>query len=162
MRFPLLTVFSFLILALVSCNTDSCKDVDCGVNGTCEEGICACDSFYEGENCEIESRDKYLGTWTGEAVCDNGPNATGIVFEITPGVELNVIRIQSAQIYGNAQFLGTIFISGFGEEGVVVERFQVGINGFGGDIETIDVDKIRMTIISEGNGDACVFSLARG
>ncbi len=149
------------LLLFTSCETDPCDSLDCGTNGACVEGVCACDTFYEGENCELERREKYIGTWTGDFVCGNGPSATGIIFEITPGVEVSTIRIQSSQIYSNVQFLGTLLISGFGEEGVEIERFQVGINGYSGFMESIGENSIRMTIIAEQTGDACVFSLAR-
>ena len=161
MKFPLFLCFCFSLFWFSSCESDPCVSTDCGIYGECVEGVCECVAFYEGENCEIESRAKYIGTWTGDFVCDNGPNATGIIFEITPGVEVSTIRIQSSQIYSNVQFLGTLVINGFGGEGVTIERFQVGINGYNGFIESLGEDRIRMTIIAEQTGEACVFSLAR-
>lgn len=49
---------------LFSCS-DPCDDVDCGTNGTCDDGTCLCSDGYEGMNCETETRAKYLGTYTG-------------------------------------------------------------------------------------------------
>jgi len=58
--------FSFLILSIfiISCS-DPCKDVDCGANGSCDEGICVCAEGYEGASCETEIRGKFLGTYEG-------------------------------------------------------------------------------------------------
>lgn len=49
---------------LFSCS-DPCDDIDCGTNGTCDDGTCLCSDGYEGLNCETESRTKYLGSFTG-------------------------------------------------------------------------------------------------
>lgn len=58
--------FSFLAITLFmfSCS-DACDDVDCGANGSCDDGICICVDGYEGTNCETEIRTKYLGTYNG-------------------------------------------------------------------------------------------------
>jgi hypothetical protein len=89
---PLLTILMFS-----SCDSDPCKDVNCG-NGTCIEGTCDCDEGwggencdidlcadcengdcttgdcncfegYEGDNCETEIREKFIGNWIGVLDC---------------------------------------------------------------------------------------------
>ena len=43
-------------------NTDKCKAISCANGGVCKEGVCTCPAGYEGANCEITSRDKFIGT----------------------------------------------------------------------------------------------------
>lgn len=65
-----------LLLTLLACSkkdntstgssgTDKCKGVVCNNGGTCKDGTCDCVPGYEGNKCEIISRDKYLGTYEG-------------------------------------------------------------------------------------------------
>ena len=64
---------SFLAgLFLVFSCTDPCEDVVCENGGTCDEGTCLCAEGYEGDNCETESRAKYLGDFLGERTCLDG------------------------------------------------------------------------------------------
>jgi hypothetical protein len=57
---------SFLLLTLfVFACSDPCDDVNCGTNGTCDDGTCICEAGYEGAACETESRAKYIGTYSG-------------------------------------------------------------------------------------------------
>ena len=59
--FILLSIFT----VFMSCS-DPCDDVDCGANGTCDDGTCLCEDGYEGTSCETEIRAKYLGTYSGD------------------------------------------------------------------------------------------------
>ena len=44
---------SFLVLTLfVFACSDPCDDVNCGTNGTCDDGTCICEEGYSGANCE--------------------------------------------------------------------------------------------------------------
>lgn len=56
----------FFALAISSgCTKDPCKDVSCNSHGTCASGLCSCSTGYEGTNCETESRERFIGNWTG-------------------------------------------------------------------------------------------------
>ncbi len=46
----------------------------CANGGSCVDGTCECVVGYEGMDCSTLSRDKYIGTYTGEAVCSDGNN----------------------------------------------------------------------------------------
>ncbi len=61
--------FGALAFLTSSCNPDPCKDVDCGLNGTCLDGSCVCDAGYEGASCEIEWATKFEGSYLGKDVC---------------------------------------------------------------------------------------------
>jgi len=62
-----LSILAFSVLFLFAC-ADECKDVNCE-NGACVEGICECETGWEGELCEIKENAKFVGTWNGELVC---------------------------------------------------------------------------------------------
>jgi hypothetical protein len=57
---------------MVSCDTDACKDVDCGANGTCLEGDCICNDGYEGVSCDVEERADFLGNYVLNESCPSG------------------------------------------------------------------------------------------
>lgn len=61
---------AMMSLTMNSCK-DECKDVDCG-HGSCDEGNCTCETGYEGDNCDIEERAKFYGTYTGNETCTTG------------------------------------------------------------------------------------------
>lgn len=50
---------------MLACTSDPCKNTDCK-NGFCNDGVCDCQPFYEGESCEIEARQKFIGNWSGK------------------------------------------------------------------------------------------------
>lgn len=53
----------------VNCEKDLCADVNCN-DGNCVNGDCECDEGFEGENCEFAERDKFIGTWSGDVMCE--------------------------------------------------------------------------------------------
>lgn len=56
--------FAFLCLSFSffqSC--DPCASIICNHGGTCVNGSCICTAGYEGPDCSIESRNKFLGTY---------------------------------------------------------------------------------------------------
>ncbi|MBK8967762.1 MAG: hypothetical protein IPM36_14060 [Lewinellaceae bacterium] len=63
---------SMIFLALACAKKDACKDVDCGVNGTCLEGVCDCNDGYEGAACAEEWSAKFPGEYLGIDVCPSG------------------------------------------------------------------------------------------
>lgn len=60
---------SMVVFAPACGDSDPCKDVDCGVNGTCFEGVCVCNVGYEGDACAEEWATKFLGSYLGSDVC---------------------------------------------------------------------------------------------
>lgn len=88
-------------LAVSSCSTDNCKNVDCGTNGTCDaaDGKCLCNAGYElgttSKKCDVASRDKFLGTWNG---LDCGATVQHPIV-ITAGSEITKVSISR---YANA------------------------------------------------------------
>lgn len=73
-----LTVGAFSTAVFTSCNPDACKDVVCQNGGNCTDGTCSCPSGFEGSNCEILSRTKFLGTYSGNETCTIGNDTYSI------------------------------------------------------------------------------------
>ncbi len=61
-------LFAFATLAfgmfMMNACTDPCKDVECLNGGVCDEGECICATGYEGTDCGVEMRTKFLGSYT--------------------------------------------------------------------------------------------------
>ncbi len=70
----LLTVFSVIaicsLISYTACKNDPCQNVICLNLGACENGTCVCPTGFEGQRCEIYSRDKFIKTFNGHDTCD--------------------------------------------------------------------------------------------
>jgi hypothetical protein len=56
-----------------ACNSDPCKDVVCGTEGDCVEGICECRLGYEEDTaglCNIKMNSKFVGSFQAAEACD--------------------------------------------------------------------------------------------
>jgi hypothetical protein len=100
--FQILGVVAIATVGITSCETDACKDVDCGLNGTCVDGDCVCDAGYEGVDCDTEERAKFLGTYNVSESCTSG-NYT-----------------YSVTVSTSSSSVASIIISNFGDYGVNV------------------------------------------
>lgn len=74
----ILGVAAIATIGMASCETDVCKDVDCGLNGTCVEGDCECDAGYSGVACATMDRAAFIGTanLSGTVACGVSGNGT--------------------------------------------------------------------------------------
>jgi hypothetical protein len=63
----------FGALTLQSCKKDPCRHVTCQNGGTCQDGNCRCSLSWEGSRCEVDARDKFVGSWRGTTNCGGGP-----------------------------------------------------------------------------------------
>lgn len=108
MKIFLQLVFCFSSLFLLSSCSSYCDDVDCGPNGTCnnETEQCDCDAYYEGDNCEREIRERFLGTWT--AISTSNPNATPFEVAITDGPTVDAVLIQTEGLLQNWIVVGSL------------------------------------------------------
>jgi hypothetical protein len=66
-----------------SCKHDSCKALMCRNGGTCADEFCRCPIGYEGTQCEIISRNKFLGYYKGNTQV-NGLPVTGDAATVEP------------------------------------------------------------------------------
>ncbi|MBA3898947.1 MAG: hypothetical protein H0X62_01865 [Bacteroidetes bacterium] len=84
-----------LMVTAQSCR-DACKDVECN-NGTCDEGTCICEGGYEGTNCDVAVRSKFLGTYAFTENCNSGADQYSVTVN-ADGSDIQKIRI--VNIYG--------------------------------------------------------------
>jgi hypothetical protein len=106
----ILGVAAVATIGMVSCTTDACKDVDCGTNGTCLEGVCLCDTGYEGVNCDTEERADFIGTYNVTEVCASGD----YTYSIT--------------VTTSATGISSIIVTNFGDYDVNINGTVVGDN----------------------------------
>lgn len=98
----LIYIFSIVSVSLFSCKKDPCKDIDCGSNGSCNDGNCICESGYTGTNCELEERAAFIGDFSVTDACNVG----------TFDYQIN--------ISGNAEDVIGVSISNFGDLNLTV------------------------------------------
>lgn len=91
----LLTVGAFGAVTYTACNKDECKDVVCQNGGTCSGGNCTCPTGYEGNSCEILSREKVLGVYLGSEICTVGTDN----YSVTIATNSNNIMVTLTNIY---------------------------------------------------------------
>jgi hypothetical protein len=92
------------ILLLSQCDRRSCNDVVCGVNQGCSNGNCFCADGYEGSNCNIESYQKYVGTYQVYETCGGSScNFCNYTSYITPdGFDVRRININNVLNQGGS------------------------------------------------------------
>ncbi len=97
---PALLLGAFLMFTPACGDSDACKDVDCGTNGTCFSGDCVCDDGYEiGASglCDTESRVKFYGNYNVSETC-GGPADT-YASSISAGTSITQVNISN---FGNS------------------------------------------------------------
>ncbi len=115
----------FGAITVSSCKKDPCKKVTCQNGGVCQDGNCKCNLPWEGSRCEVDARDKFVGSWRGTINCGSGPEETTISItksSVTP------TRIIIEDIYGELTSSNTFDIP---TQTVNVEGTAVTVNGRG-------------------------------
>jgi hypothetical protein len=70
----LLTIAIFSAITYTACKKDPCESVICKNLGACDGGRCVCPVGFEGDRCEILSRDKFIKTFNGRDTCTYSAN----------------------------------------------------------------------------------------
>ncbi|MBK7939269.1 MAG: hypothetical protein IPJ82_20285 [Lewinellaceae bacterium] len=107
---PALLLGAFLMFTPACGDSDACKDVDCGANGTCFSGDCVCDDGYEigaSGQCDTESRVKFYGNYNVSETC-GGPADT-YASSISAGSSITQVNIGN---FGNSGLNVSAEISG--------------------------------------------------
>lgn len=71
-------------LLTIGCG-EKCDDINCGINGTCIDGVCNCNEGYSGATCEIHVCDNINCNDNGTCVdgsCNCDPGYSGVNCEI--------------------------------------------------------------------------------
>lgn len=97
-KFVLLFLVFGAIIFISSCG-DDCDTVVCQNEGFCEQGVCACQAGFEGEFCEILTREKLTGNYNITTSCDEGSTST-----------------EEWAVAGSASALNEILINNFHEQ----------------------------------------------
>ncbi len=154
-----LTLFLFSSMLFLACN-DPCKDVNCG-NGTCDEdsGNCICDDWYEGTNCELEMRTKFLGTWNSTSPCTLGSSSSDPTWSMETAANINTFILKSPDVYDNIIIEATLL----SENQAQITPFSAGPASFTGTISYINETTMSMKIavVSPGNNFDCQYSVSR-
>ncbi len=98
--------FIFLLTGLMfSCTSEPCDDVNCGENGVCVTGMCECNDFFEGNDCQTFARNKFLGMWnTSSSNCtdlDDVDILPNVIVEAQPGGGMQDLRFQIPDLIGS-------------------------------------------------------------
>jgi hypothetical protein len=86
---------AFASTLYISCTKESCSTV-CANGGTCNGALCICPTGYEGSNCQITSRNKFLGVWdTHEkgTITSTRINEFGITIDTNNAGSITTIRM---------------------------------------------------------------------
>lgn len=102
----ILGVAAIAAFSFSSCETDACKDVDCGEYGTCVDGDCVCDTGYEGVNCDTQERTKFVAGYSVSESCTSG-NYTYSVTVTTSTTGVDKIIVTNFGDYG-IDVVGTV------------------------------------------------------
>lgn len=158
-----LAAIAFLLSLLFACG-NPCDDLDCGLNGTCNEDTesCICDDFYEGTNCELEVRAKFLGSWTGTGVCDYNPTSVfDLTLDISQAVNLDGVAMQSEQILQQFTISGNLDDN----NDIAIPEFKahIGSNDHDGKLVHLGDSNIELTLNAYVNGvkNTCVYTLSK-
>lgn len=164
-------VFTFMLI-LVGCKkeqkngdnagTSVCATVDCGPNGTCNQGICDCDEYYESNQgkCNVLEREKFLGTFDYDETCTSSTDSYEMSITKNDMFDsLHVIRF--SKIWGQPNIQGKVY-----GDSIKIERQLIQPNTYivgKGKLEN-NVITISAFISVEEFGNAstnCVFILTK-
>lgn len=105
----LLLLLAFLSIFLFSCDPNTCRNIQCGEFGICDEGECYCEDAYEKDDnglCNTLMRDKVLGSWSATNSCDTLNNSDSLNV-LESATALNAILIRDLAGF-SADIEGTI------------------------------------------------------
>ena len=99
-----------LSMVFTSCNTDECKDVVCENGGVCTSGTCDCPAGYEGTLCAELSRDKFIGTYSGNETCTVGTDTYSIQLTTSStATKFNIVNLYNQSFTAIADADGNSF-----------------------------------------------------
>ena len=95
-----------------SCSDSTVEESPCGTNGVFASATneCFCGVFYEGEFCEIEIREKFIGVWTAfNHSCSEADSLQdGIIVNMLRTNDVSQVRIESQGIFHKDILISTV------------------------------------------------------
>lgn len=101
LKAALIASISMTGMLFTSCEKDKCKEITCANNGVCNsDGSCTCPLGYEGNKCEIITRDKFKGSWN---VIEDGSISSPEIYtlSIENGTEIDQVIIRNMNNFSN-------------------------------------------------------------
>lgn len=92
-KLMLVLSISYLMLA-TAC--DPCRKTICLNGGECVEAVCNCPNGYEGETCELLTRNNYTGTWYGTG--SDGTYSTAVNWSVTSRPNVDELLVDGQMI----------------------------------------------------------------
>jgi hypothetical protein len=102
-NFSLTALYALLFTLLFSCDPNTCRDIQCGEFGICEEGECFCEDYYEKDDnglCNTLMREKVLGDWTSPNSC--ALTVTDSIHIEAASTDLGSININDLNSFSNS------------------------------------------------------------
>lgn len=103
-------LFAAMVMFAPACgDSDPCKDVDCGANGTCFEGACVCNEGFDQDvngQCTVEWTAKFLGDYSAGSSCFTGSYSGSIT-----RVDAMTIKINEFGGYTGPNFINATVTS---------------------------------------------------
>lgn len=102
LKATILASFSLTGVFFTSCDQDKCKAMVCANNGVCNsDGSCTCPTGYEGNKCEVVTRDKFKGAWN---VIEDGSISSpeNYAISIQDGTEIDQVIIRNFNNFANS------------------------------------------------------------
>jgi hypothetical protein len=107
----LTTIIFFSICSVVlysSCEKDPCKGVTCLNGGSCYNGVCSCQTGFEGPLCADKMTTRFVGAYAGYSTCNNGAPIIDTIW-VTDNVYKNTTGLQIEQTTtGRLKLLGNV------------------------------------------------------
>jgi hypothetical protein len=142
-------------LSIVSCKEDPCADVSCLNGGTCNEGTCACAAGYEGTDCGIEQRAKFIATYNFNESCTSGP------YSYTCSISSSSSAVTKVLLNNFADLEGTIISASVSGTTLNIAQQNFSLNGQNlGIVGTGQINGNLLTItytltLPDNSTDAC-------
>lgn len=144
----ILGVAAVATIGMVSCTTDACKDVECGDNGNCLEGVCICDLGYEGTSCATLTNASFTGSFNVNETCSQSTDTYAVTVSATNATTVTISNLYDAGLV----VTGTINANG----GVTIDSQTFGTGTLSGSItENGGVLTFNFTIAIGGQSDTC-------
>jgi len=150
------TIILVSLAVLFSNCGDKCRDVYCGLYGSCDEGQCICNEGYEQDSegsCTITASAKCLGTYRANEQCNITQEEYFV--EVTESAS-SVTQINISNIYGYANNVVTATVQGNDfsiASQTTADGFEIEGNGTLNNT-TITMD-FTITRVSDGASDVC-------